>query len=117
MCASPSPLAASATLRLPPKQSLPLHSLTGGPSSSEPALVLLLMPALFSPSESELVSTANRREAGAQCVGDVIKMLRVFPGCGSAMHTHVRAATVLPLCWPIKTTLPVSSTAILMRHP
>lgn len=50
-------------------------------------------------------------------MGDVIKMLRVFPGCGSAMHTHVRAATVLPLLWPIQTTLPVSSTAILMRHP
>lgn len=99
-----------------PQSSLPLHSLTSSPSSSELALVLLLMPALFSQSESELVSTANggRRE---QSAGDVIKMLRVFPGCGSAMHTHVRAATVLPRHWPIKTTLPVSSTAILMRHP
>lgn len=50
-------------------------------------------------------------------MGDVIKMLRVFPGFGSAMHTHVRAATVLPLLWPIQTTLPVSSAEILMRHP
>lgn len=48
--------------------------------------------------------------------GDVIKMLRVFPCCGLATHTHFRAATVLPPHWPIKAALPVSSTAILMRH-
>lgn len=43
----------------------------------------------------------NSKQGGReQCVGvvDVIKMLRVFPGRGSVMHTHVRAATVLPLC-------------------
>lgn len=50
-------------------------------------------------------------------MNDVIKMLRVFPGWVSAMHMHVRAATVLLLLWPIKTPLPVSSRAILMRHP
>lgn len=49
-------------------------------------------------------------------VGDVIKMLPVFSGSGSAMHSLVRVATVLPLCWPNKPTLPVSFTAILMRH-
>lgn len=37
---------------------------------------------------------AERREQSVGA-GDVIKMLRVFPGRGSAMHTHVRAATVL----------------------
>lgn len=55
---------------------------------------------------------------GARCgANDVIKMLRAFPGWVSAMHMHVRAATVLLLLWPIKMPLPVSSTAILMRHP
>lgn len=60
VCASPSPLAPSATLQLPPESSLSLHSLTSGPSSSELALVLSLMPAPFSLSESKLVLTQNR---------------------------------------------------------
>lgn len=49
-------------------------------------------------------------------LGDVIKMLRVHPGCGSAMLANVRAATVLNLQWPINPPLPLSYTAILMRH-
>lgn len=48
--------------------SLSLHSLTNGPSSSKLALVLSLMPAPFSLSERELVSTENRGRR-EQCVG------------------------------------------------
>lgn len=69
VCASPSPLALTASPRLPPVLSLPLHSLTGSPSSSQAALVLLLMPALFSLSERERACfNSKHREGGGSRV-------------------------------------------------
>lgn len=62
VCASRSLLALSETLLLP-QSSLPFYSFTSGPSSAEPALVLLLMPALFS---QKARFNRKPREAGAE---------------------------------------------------
>lgn len=121
VCASPSLLALSA---IPPPPLL----LKFSPSSfagKEPLLFRASSCSLtgacsFLPEwEREYLFQQNteKKREGSEGVGDVIKMLRVFPGCVSAMLTHVRAATVLPLRWTIETTLPVSSKEILMRHP
>lgn len=84
-------IAQSGTLRLSQMCFLSLHLLTSGPSPSELALVLSLMPAPFSEWEQACFNT-QRREAGALCgANDVIKMLRVFPGWLSAMHMHVKS--------------------------
>lgn len=64
---SPSPLAPSAALHLPPKCSLSRHSLTSGPSSSRTS-PCSLTDACFVLSEGERACfNRKQREAGAEC--------------------------------------------------
>lgn len=114
VCASPSPLAPSATLHLPPESSL-------SPFAYKRPLLFRASSCSFTDACSFLFArewacfNTKQREAGAEC--GVMSSKCCECSLAVVQQCICMSANVLSLYWPIKTTLPVSSTAILMRHP